>query len=165
VSLLPNIFSDPALRARQDQLDAQWNSLWASYQQCDNTPSAAFPEFSTDLRLWREFYASGSDWSSDSKHETDIWQGKAQEWAGKLAGWCAMGADSGIPTVKDAPPDSPGVLDRVLDPFKKTEADIFSFFKGTGIAIFVLILIVIFALVFVLTKGKANAFGVKLGDG
>lgn len=167
MSFLPNVFSDPVLKARQDQLDGQWKSLWALYQGCDQTPDNAFSQFVNDKRAWDEFYDSGSDWSDDSKHATDNWQLKAQEWAGRLNGWGCYGTSgsanldtgsSGIPTIKDPPKDEPSFLDKLTDSSK-------TYFTTVGIVGVALFVFVILAIVFVLSKGKASGFGVSLGGG
>lgn len=112
-----NFFSDPELRARQDVLNAQWNSLWGTYQAtCSNGLGNAFPEFATNYSDWKEFYDSGSDWSGASKHSTDEWQTKAQEWASRLKDYgCgdSQYSDRGIPGVKDNPEDQPGLIDKL----------------------------------------------------
>ncbi len=162
-----NIFSDPALKARQDQLDGQWNSLQALYSSCNNTPDASFAEFATDFRLWKEFYNSGSDWSADSKRATDEWQTKAQEWSRKLASWGCTGntqdangdpipqsGDAGIPTVKDNPPDQPGLLDS-LNPLPKLE----SWAETVGWVVVGLVVLAILAVVWISTKGHAKGPG------
>ena len=114
-----NFFSDPELRARQDTLNGQWNSLWGTYNStCSNGLGNAFPEFATDYRNWQEFYDSGSDWSGASKHATDEYQTKAQEWTKRLRDYgCgdSQYSDLGIPGVKDIPPDKPGFIDKLSD--------------------------------------------------
>ncbi len=165
-----NVISDPALKARQDELDAQWSSLSALYSGCDQTPDNAFAEFSTDLRLWREFYASGSDWSASSKTATDTWQTKAQDWSRRLQGWGCYGtagsdqldAGSGaIPTVKDPPPDAPGLLDnlKALDPLPEIE----KWAEGVGLIVVGVVVLVIIAIVYITTKGHAKGYGVEVG--
>ena len=163
MSLLPNIFSDDKLRTRQIQLDGQWSSLWARWQSCDSTPDSAFAEFASDRKGWIEFFDSGSDWSDDSKKATDIWQQKAQEWSNKLSSWCGGGTSSGIPSVKDPPPDDPTLIMRITGGIKDV-ADIALKPAATigwvAVAIFVLVLLTI---VWIVTKGRAKAFGVELG--
>jgi hypothetical protein len=165
VSFLPNVFSDPQLRARQDQLDAQWKSLKASYDACNDTPPTSFAEFATDFAGWTSFYDSESDWSSNAKKATDEWQTKAQEWAGKIAGWCGGGADSGIPTVKDPPPDEPGLVDQALGVFDKTrDAVLAPVFKVGWVAVGI-VAAVILAIVVIVTKGRAKGYGIEVGGG
>ncbi len=164
MGFLPNVFSDPVLKARQDQLDAQWRSLKALYDTCDQTPDSAFSEFATDFKNWKEFYESGSDWSDDSKSTTDGWQRQAQEWSSRLTGWGCYGtagsadlgqSDGAIPTVKDPPPDEPGFLDKLgsdLDFWTKT---------ATYTTIGLTVAAIVFA--FYLVRKGASGFGVKLG--
>lgn len=163
MSVLPNIFSDPKLRARQDQLAAQWNSLWAAYQQCDQTPDSSFAEFATDRRLWQEFYDSGSDWSSNSQNATNEWQAKAKEWADKLSGWGCMGNDSnpdlgysGIPGVKDPPPDDPGVLADLATAASAPVNGLFDTLKTIGWVTVGIIVIILGLAVYALTHVKAS---------
>jgi len=146
MSFLPNVFSDPELRARQDVLNGQWASLWATYQAtCDNGLGNAFPEFATDYANWQRFYGSESDWSSDSKHETDIHQEKMQEWTKRLrdygCGDKSLGNDLGIPGVKDVPPDEPSTLDEL----KNLALAPFNFIRNLAIGVGVLVVIIIFA--------------------
>lgn len=170
-----NVFSDPALKARQDILDAQWNSLWSIYQGCDNAPNNTFSEFVTERTAWKEFYDSGSDWSASSKAATDQWQSKAQEWASQFTSWGCNGnlgsvngvsipADvNSIPTVKDPPPDGPSFIDTALQTFQKTESSILSPFATIGWVAVGLAVLIILALVWSLTKGHAKGYGVEIG--
>lgn len=145
-----NFFSDPELRARQDVLNGQWNSLWGTYNAtCSNGLGNAFPEFATDYNNWQEFYDSGSDWTGASKHATDEWQTKAQEWAKRLKDYgCGdtQYKDLGIPGVKDIPPDKPGFLDNLLDAGK----------TGAYAWVFTVVLVLTFALaaLYFLSKSK-----------
>ena len=166
------ILVDSALKARQDQLDAQWSSVSALYSGCDQTPDSAFAEFATDLSAWRAFYASGSDWSADSKTATDEWQTKLQDWTNRLTGWGCYGtagpdelaAGSGaIPTVKDPPPDAPGIVDSVLATLKKTENAALSPFSTIGWVAVGIVVLVVLAIVWITTKGRAKGYGVEVG--
>ena len=162
-----NVFSDPVLKARQDTLDAQWKSLKALYDGCDQTPDSAFAEFVNDKRAWDEFYDSGSDWSDDSKHATDLYQRKAQEWSARLGSWGCFGTSGSdvlhpgsgaAPTIKDPPPDEPGFLDKVGD----VGEGYISFLKGVGyISAAFIIAGVLFA--FYLVYKGAEGWGVKVG--
>lgn len=149
---MPNFFSDPELRARQDILNAQWGSLWGTYNAtCNNGLGNAFPEFATDYNNWNDFYASESDWSSASKHATDEWQTKAQEWAKRLSNYgCGdkQYSDLGIPGVKDNPEDRPGVIDQVIGAEK-------SYVAGVGVIAIVLIGAALAAIYF-LSKSKVG---------
>jgi hypothetical protein len=120
-----NIFSDPKLRTRQDQLDGQWYSLLQVVQFCDNVPDSSFSNFTSDLRAWQAFYESGSDWSSSSENATNDWQAKALEWSKQLNAWGCTGnisgsdsTQSGIPGVKTPPPDQGDFLDKAVDAAK-----------------------------------------------
>lgn len=151
-----NFFSDPALRARQTQLDAQWSGLWGTYNStCDNGLGGAFPEFASDYNGWREFYASGSDYTGASKHATDEWQTKAQEWAKRLKDYgCGQKefGDLGLPGVKDSPPDEPGWFDRL-----KGAAEEAALFSGLGLTVTLLILGATFiGIVYYLSKSKVS---------
>ena len=155
-----NFFSDPELRARQDVLDGQWKSLWGTYNAtCSNGLGNAFPEFATDKANWDAFYDSESDWSSASKHETDIWQTKAQEWAKRLKDYgCGDStySDLGIPGVKDPPPDQPGLFDKAIDAAKSGAKWYAAAVGGVAIAI----LIAIVAMVYFLSKSNLNVSAV-----
>lgn len=160
---LINVFSDPKLRARQDQLDAQWKSLRAVYQMCDQTPDSAFAEFSTDFRAWSEFYDSGSDWSSDSNNATNVWQSKAKEWADKLTGWGCYGnfdssgvTNSGVPGVKNPPPDEKSILESVTDSVSSAGSDFFGTLSTIGWVAVVLFVLILGMVVYVLTHAKAS---------
>src|SRR5260221_10488487 len=122
MGILPDFFVDEKLRARQDQLDAQWQALYNL--RCESLPTSASVEFDTDFNNWRVFYDSESDWSSGSKSATDEWQTKAKEWATRLATYGCGGSvqinnidvisatgDKGIPSIKNNPADDPSLLD------------------------------------------------------
>jgi hypothetical protein len=149
---MPNFFSDPELRARQDVLNAQWNGLWGTYNAtCSNGLGNAFPEFATDKRNWDDFYGSESDWSSASKHATDEWQTKAQEWAKRLKDYgCGDNqySDLGIPGVKDNPEDRPGVLDAL-------ETGVKTYVAGVGVVV-LLVLAAALAAIYFLSKSKVG---------
>lgn len=141
-----NFFSDPELRARQDVLNAQWNSLWGTYNAtCSNGLGNAFPEFATDYQNWQEFYDSGSDWTGASKHATDEHQTKAQEWTKRLRDYgCgdSQYTDLGIPGVKDNPDDKPGIIDSLTDAAKTgAYAWVFTIVLILGVVVFVIYLI------------------------
>src|SRR5215471_20743042 len=165
-SILPDMFVDPQLRARQDQMDAQWSSLNGTINSCDAFPDAAWVQFVNDLRNWRDFYAGGNDWSSASKHATDDWQTKLQSWTTQVASWCVPGASDPtyIPTVKDPPPDQPSTLQTLLGEVKSDVAAPFVWVEDValkiGIGLAVLVVLIIVAIVVVLVKGN-----VKTGPG
>lgn len=160
MSILPNVFSDPKLRARQDQLDAQWNSLWATWNACNDTPDSAFPEFATDRRLWKDFYDSETDWSASAKTATDEWQVKAASWASKLSGWCGGGSSSGIPTIGAAPPDDVTLVDRVLEAPKQAINLVATLsYVAVGFAV-----LVVLGIIYISTKGKVSGYGVTVGS-
>ena len=174
MSLFPNIVSNPALRARQDQLDGQWSSLNGIQQSCDQFPSQAWVEFSNDLRNWREFYDSGSDWSQSSEKATNEWQIKAQEWAARMAGSGCGGtagsvggsdipAAGGIPGVKDPPPLSQGLLDEAAEAFEKGTDALQSPFKTLGWVAVGIVVLILVAVIWVGTKGHASGWGVEVG--
>lgn len=147
-----NIFSDPELRARQDILDAQWNGLWGTYNAtCTNGLGNAFPEFATDYNGWKDFYGSESDYTTASKHTTDEWQSKAQEWSKRLADYgCGDKSygDLGIPGVKDNPEDTKGALDELKD----TVLAPFRFVEHLTIGIGLLIAAIVIGLIWFLNK-------------
>ena len=143
-----NFFSDPELRARQVQLDAQWNGLWGTYNAtCSNGLGNAFPEFASDYSGWKTFFDSESDYTTASKHTTDGWQSKAQEWTKRLkdygCGDQSLGNDLGIPGVKDNPPDTQGTLDELKD----LALAPFNYIKNLTIGVGILVLIVVLAVV------------------
>jgi hypothetical protein len=176
-----NVFSDPVLRARQDQLDAQWSSLNALQNQCGDVPDTAWVEFVNDLRKWRTFYESESDWSADSNNATNSWQAKAQEWANRLSTYgCAGGlgsvggitiqtdvGDLGIPGVKDAPANESSWLGKAGDLAKSAVTGVYDDVTGaiswTSYAIIGLIILVVLALGYVLTHAKIKTAEGSLG--
>lgn len=157
-----NFFSDPKLRTRQDQLNGQWNSLWAVYQACDQTPDSAFSEFATDLRLWREFYDGGNDWSSSSANATNEWQNKAMEWSQRLTDWGCTGNQSSdqlpnnIPTVKVPPPDETSVLDDAKGFVSDKVEGIWSRLATAGWVVVGLFVLLIGGIIYLLTHVTAN---------
>ena len=175
MSFLPNIFSSPELRARQDQLDGQWSSLNGIQQTCNEFPSQAWVEFSNDLRNWREFYDSGSDWSQSSEKATNEWQIKAQEWttrmrasgctgtAGSAGGDYIPSSQSGIPGVKDPPPLSQGLLDEAAEAFEKGTDALASPFKTLGWVAVGIVVLILVTVVWITTKGQASGYGVSVG--
>ena len=170
-----NIFSDPKLRTRQDQLNAQFNSLWAAYQNCDNTPDSSFPEFISDRNAWKEFYDSGSDWTADSNNATNLWQTKAKEWADKLSGWGCSGnfdvtdttTPSGIPGVKEAPPDEESALSKAAKAAAGAGGSFFgglwSSIKTVGWVAVGLVVLVLGLVVYLLTHAKVKTAEGSLG--
>ncbi len=160
---LLNLFSDPKLRARQDQLNAQWNSLLSVYQTCDNTPDSAFSEFATDLRAWRTFYDSEADWSSSSANATNEWQAKALEWTQRLSEWgCTgnqdgeYGTPNGIPGVKTPPPDSTSVLEDVKGLATGAADSIWSRLMTAGWVVTGMFVLLIVGIIYLLTHVTAN---------
>lgn len=174
MGLLPNIFSDPKLRTRQDQLDAQWQAL--SNLRCDNLPSSTEVEFETDEQNWRYFYDSETDWSASAKKATDEWQTKAGEWAKRFAAHgCGGGVivdgisvisntgDGGIPTIKSNPEDDKTLFEEAQDAasaLTKPARDAASTVGWVVVGVVVLVLVLT---AYVLTRGKASGFGVKVG--
>lgn len=175
MNIFPDVFVDPKLRGRQDILDGQWKALNAAFQVCDNTPDSSFAEFVNNFRDWQAFYASESDWSSGSKATTDQWQNTAQEWSRRLTSYgcngnqdnaavvSSTGDGSGIPTVKDPPPDDPGVLDTALGAIHKVTDPITGTASTVAWVAVAVLVIAIGAVVYILTKGKASGYGVKVG--
>lgn len=173
-----NVFSDPKLAARQAQLDSQWRSLNALVNTCNNVPSSSWVEFVADFKSWTEFFQSGSDWSASSKAATDEWQSKAQTWVDRISSYGCAGTlgsvdginvvsavgDAGVPTIKDPPPNDPTFLDEVTATVGKVTEPIWSRIGTVGWVAAGLIVLIILGLVWVLTKGKASGYGVKLGE-
>ena len=164
MSILPNLFSDPVLRTRQDQLNAQWNSLRASYTLCQNTPDASFAEWATDYAAWQEFYNSESDWSTNSFNATNEWQAKAADWASKFASWGCTGNDpdyeagvpSGIPGVKPPPADQQSLIDKAGQIVSDDVGGVTSTIKTIGwIAVGVLVLIIV-GLIYLIPRTKVS---------
>jgi hypothetical protein len=169
---LPNIFSDPALKARQDVLHAQWTSIHKLSLSCEGLTTESWHQLETDWLNWKEFYESGSDWSSSSEKATNEWQVKAQEWTARLNSAGCRGStvgddivtpDTGIPGVKDPPPLTPDFLDEVTDGFTQITDAATSPFKTLGWVATGIVVLIIVGLVIVLTKGKASGYGVKVG--
>jgi len=172
MSFLPNVFSDPALKARQDVLHGQWTSLHELSQSCDGLTTESWYQLETDWLNWKDFYDSGSDWSSSSEKATNEWQNKAKEWADRLNRAGCRGStvasditpvDTGIPGVKDPPPLTPGLLDEAAAAFKKGTDALSSPFKTLGwVAVGVVVLILV-SIVVITTKGHASGYGVQVG--
>jgi hypothetical protein len=171
MSILPNFFSDPQLRARQDQMNSQWFALNDTVNNCqlDPTTSSLFNQFSADFYAWQQFYGSESDWTTASRNATNDWQQKLQDYTKSIGNACAFGADGSgayIPTVKDPPPDtqSPGLLTEL----KNDAAAPFNWLEGLvtkiGIGLLILVIVIVGAVVLFSTKGHAEGFGVKVGS-
>lgn len=160
-----NLWSDPVLRARQEQLNSQWYALNDTVDSCELTASssAAFSQFYSDYDAWKTFFDSGSDWSSDSKHTTDIYQTKLQEYTKTIKGYCSGGAQPYIPGVKDPPKDTPGLLDRGIDLAKAPFDLVDSVVTKVGIITGVLVFAVLATIIYVAVKGNVSAAGVSLG--
>lgn len=174
--MLFNFFSDPALRTRQDQLDADWNSAWAVVQTCDGVPASSFSGFTTDRANWKQFYDSGSDWSSDSYNATNEWQNRLKGWTDQFNQWgCTgnftltpgtVGADdptpeeNGVPGVKTAPPDKESIVEQAKDAIGSAGKGLWSDISTVGYIILGVVLLLIFGLIYVLTHVKASAPGV-----
>lgn len=172
MSFLPNVFSDPALKARQDVLQGQWRALHELSQSCDGLTSESWYQLETDWLNWGTFYDSGSDWSSSSEKATNEWQRKAQEWSARLNSAGCHGSviaddinpvDTGIPGVKDPPPLTPGLLDEASVAFEKGTDALASPFKTLGwVAVGVVVLIIV-GIVVITTQGHASGYGVSVG--
>jgi hypothetical protein len=174
MSFLPNVFSDPALRARQDQLNSQWVGLNDTIGSCGLTASSApaFQQFYADFAAWQEFYGSGSDYTTASKHATDEWQDKLKEYTRTLLPYCSIaspdaGGDAYIPGVKDNPADEPSLLDKLGDEAGKPFLWVEDVALKVGIGLIIVVVLILGTLVYVSTKGKvkAGAHGVELGGG
>jgi hypothetical protein len=167
-----NLLSDPELAARQSQLNSQWYALNQTLDECSLTASSApfFSQFYADYDQWKDFFASGSDWSSGSKHATDDWQTKLKDYTQKVNAYCGQSsADAGgaayIPGIKDNPPDAPGLLDEL----KGDVAAPFNWISDTatkiGIVAAVVLGALLVAVVWIAVKGnvKAGPSGVSVG--
>lgn len=171
MSLGDYIFTDPALKARQDVLAAQWNSLRAAFSVCDNTPDSSFSEFQTDYTNWTTFYNSGTDWSSDANNATNTWQTTAKSWADRLNQWgCngtatlspgSVGSDQpdptgGIPGIKTAPPDTTSLLEQAKNAIGNAGNGLWSDITTIGWAILGVLVLIVFGLIYVLTHVKIS---------
>lgn len=175
MSLGDYIFTDPQLKARQDVLAAQWNSLKAAYSVCDNTPDSSFSEFTTDYNNWTTFYKSGTDWSSDANNATNVWQATAKSWSDRLNQWgCngtaalspgSVGSDQpdptgGIPGIKTPPPDTKSIIQQAKDALGNASQGLWSDISFIGYMILGVVVLIVFGLIYVLTHVKASAPGV-----
>jgi len=175
------VFLNQDLQARRDQLNAQVLAMQNLQDQCNNVPSSSWVEWSNDKRDWDTFYSNESNWvtSSDNKKALDDWQTKMQTWSNRFASYGCAGTlgsvdginvvsavgntDNGIPTIKDAPPDDPGIVDSLLGTVHKvTDPFTSAVTTASWVAIGVVILIVI-VLGYVLVHGQASGYGVKVG--
>lgn len=176
MSLFPDLFVDPSLRARQDQLNAQWNSLRASYTLCNNTPDAAFAEFATDYASWQTFYASESDWSSDSFNATNSWQQKAVQWSNNMKAWGCTGNDednsdastpSGIPGISAPPTDEQGAVGKaassVGDAVKNAFAGVWNTLTTIGWVAVGLVVLILGGIVYLLTHTNVSTPQASIG--
>ena len=158
-----NLFSDPKLRARQDILDGQWNSLWSAWNSCDQTPDSLFPSFATDRNNWKTFYNSEADWTANSFNATNEWQAKAQSWSEQLTAWGCNGntevdydSASGIAGVKAPPVDEVSVVSSAIDKVGNLGGGLFDTFKTMGwVAVFLVVGLGI-GLIYLLTHIKAS---------
>lgn len=177
MGFFPDLFVDDVIKARQDALDGQWKSLKTSFTLCNNTPDSSFAEFTNDFTNWSDFYASGSNWSSSSKHATDEWQTKALEWTNRLRSWGCTGnvnnydvisatgdTQAGIPTVRPNPADDKTFLQNAADAATALTQPARDAAATVGWAVVGLVVLVIVALAYVLTRGKASGYGVKVGS-
>jgi len=173
-----NVFSDPALRARQDVLDGQWNSARAVFGTCDSTPDSAFSEFTTDYNNWKSFYNSGSDWSTDSANATNTWQAQLKSWTDKFAQWgCtgnftltpgSVGADDApepdyIPKIKKPPPDQPRLLSRIGQQVKDGAQSFWSTLTTIGWVAVGLAILLGLGLIYLLTHVRVSTPQGSLG--
>lgn len=182
MSFLPDVFVDPALRARQDTLNAQWISLYSLSQTCGAgsdalIPDSAWVEFVNDYKGWQDFYASESDWTISSKQATDTYQSKAQEWAKRLSNYGCGGTlgsvggvniitdaeDLGIPGVKDNPPDPTSLWSQITGGITSLESSITAPLKSFGIGVAILLIVLLAGIGYILTRGKASGYGVSVG--
>jgi hypothetical protein len=177
MSLFPDLFVDPSLRARQDQLNATWNGLRASYGVCQNTPDASFAEFTTDYNAWQAFYASESDWTTDSFNATNSWQQKAVQWANNFKAWGCTGSDpensgndtpvNGLPIVKDAPPDEKGSVGQAAssigDAIKNGLAGVWNTIETVGWVVVGLIVLILGGIVYLLTHTNVSTPTASIG--
>jgi|SRR5882672_2669530 len=158
-----NLWSDPQTRARQDQLNAQWNALWGVWQNCDNTPDSAFAEFATDLKAWREFYNSASDFSAASINATNSWQQKAKDWSDKLTGWGCTGNQSsddlpsGIPGVKAPPPDEQSLLSKATSGVGNSVSSFLSTLTTIGWVAVGIVVFLVLGIIYTLTHVKVSS--------
>ncbi len=168
--MLFNFFSDPALRTRQDQLDADWNSAWAVVQTCDAVPASSFSGFATDRANWKQFYDSGSDWSSDSYNATNEWQSRLKGWTDQFRQWGCTGSfslspgtvgaddptpeENGIPGIKNPPPDKTGLLTKAKDAIGNAANGLWSDVTTIGWVILGVMVLLIMGTVYLLTHVK-----------
>ena len=165
-----NLVSDPELAARQQQLNSQWFALNQTIDSCALTSSSApaFSQFYADYDSWKEFFASGSDWSGDSKHTTDLWQVKLQDYTKLAKSYCQQvsGAEPAyIPGVKDPPKDEPGFFDTGVSLYKDVLSIPGEIAKWAGIATIVVVVAILAAIIYVSVKGnlKFDATGASIG--
>jgi hypothetical protein len=165
-----NLVSDPELAARQQQLNSQWFALNQTIDSCALTSSSApaFSQFYADYDSWKEFFASGSDWSGDSKHTTDLWQVKLQDYTKLAKSYCqqASGAEPAyIPGVKDPPADEPGFFDTGIGLAKDALAIPGELTKTIGIFAAVIVAAILVAIIWVSMHGNLSAgpSGVSVG--
>lgn len=167
-----NLFSDPELAQRQASLNSQWYALYQTTENCQMTAASQpwLSQFAADYYQWQQFFESGSDWSSDSKHATDAWQSKLQEHAKQAANFCGQsqrddsGGNAYIPGVKDPPPDRASDL---WGKVKETVSAPFNWVEGLatklGILLAVVIGAVLFAIIYVSIKGSVKAGPISVG--
>ncbi len=167
-----NLFSDPALASRQAQLNSQWYALNQTIDECSLTASSApfFSNFYSDYAEWQTFFASGSDWSSSSKHATDEWQTKLQDYTKQVAAYCGQSsADAGgaayIPGVKDNPADELGIWEGIKSDVTAPFTFASSLVTKIGIIAAVVVGAILVAVIWVAIKGnvKAGPSGVSVG--
>ena len=172
-------FTDPALKARQDQLDADWNSAWAVVQTCDGVPASSFSGFATDRNNWKVFYGSGTDWSSDAFNATNEWQTRLKTWTDQFNQWgCTgnfsltpgtVGADdpmpenNGVPAIKTAPPDKPSVWQEAKEAIGEAGNGLWSDITTIGWVILGVVVLIILGLVYVLPRVKLSTPQGSLG--
>jgi hypothetical protein len=155
-----NIFSDPVIAARQDQLNAQWIALYGAQQHCDGLPDTGWLEFINDYKAWQAFYDSGTDWTASANNATNEWQKKLQDWTGRFQSYGCLGSlgsvdgeeiapdvGTGLPTVKDPPPDQKSLLASAGDEISGVVGSVkdglaTASYVVVGLVVFVLLLVV-----------------------
>ena len=75
----------------------------------------------------------------------------------------ALPSGSGVPTIKDPPPDDPTFLDKSLDAFRRTRDEVLAPVATIGWVAVGIVGAIILAIIVLATKGRAKGYGIEVG--
>lgn len=168
MSLFNDLFVNSDLQSRTDQLNSIWQSLSGQSYSC-SWGGGTQVQFDSDYQAWFTYYKSGD--FDDA--ETNSWQTKAQTWSNDFAAFgCGTPSDigatsSGIPTVKDPPPNQQAPLAKAAsgigDAIKNALASIWTTIETAGIVVAVVIVLILSGIVYLLTHTNVSTPTASIG--